>query len=92
VRLAWEQLPVSPQLVTVVGETRAREMALTGGEDYELCFTVAPETVSRMTQELPPAQWGYAAIGVLSESPGAVVTRGGTVMEFSHSGWDHFGS
>jgi thiamine-monophosphate kinase len=92
VRLAWEQLPVSPQLVTVVGETRAREMALTGGEDYELCFTVAPETVPRMTQELPPAQWGYAAIGVLSESPGAVVTRGGTVMEFSHSGWDHFGS
>jgi thiamine-monophosphate kinase len=92
VSLAWEQLPVSPQLVTVAGEARAREMALTGGEDYELCFTVAPENVSRMTQELPPAQWGYTAIGQLTEAPGAGVTRGGTVMEFSHSGWDHFGS
>lgn len=92
VRIAWEQLPVSPQLVTVVGDVRAREMALTGGEDYELCFAVAPENVSRMTQDLPPAQWGYTAIGVLDEKPGAVVTQGGTVMEFSHSGWDHFGS
>jgi thiamine-monophosphate kinase len=92
VSLAWEQLPVSAQLVAVAGETRAREMALSGGEDYELCFTVAPENVARMTQELPPAQWGYSAIGVLTEAPGAVVARGGTVMEFSHSGWDHFGS
>jgi thiamine-monophosphate kinase len=90
VSLAWEQLPVSTQLVAAVGEARAREMALTGGEDYELCFAVAPENVSRMTQELPPSLWGYTAIGVLEEAPGAVVKRGGTVMEFSHSGWDHF--
>jgi thiamine-monophosphate kinase len=92
VSLAWEQLPVSAQLVTVAGEARAHEMALSGGEDYELCFAVAPENVSQMTQELPPAQWSYTAIGMLTEASGAVVTRGGSVMEFSHSGWDHFGS
>jgi thiamine-monophosphate kinase len=91
VRIAWEQLPVSSQLVAAVGEQGAREMALTGGEDYELCFAVSPESVPRMTERLPPQQWGYAAIGVLTASAGAEVTRGGTVMEFSHSGWDHFG-
>ncbi|MEJ0039042.1 MAG: thiamine-phosphate kinase [Gammaproteobacteria bacterium] len=90
VRLAWEQLPASSPLVAVAGETRAREMALTGGEDYELCFTVPAENVERMTRDLPPSLWGYTAIGVLGESPGAVVTRGGTVMDFSHSGFDHF--
>ena len=90
VRLAWEQLPASSQLVAVAGEARAREMALTGGEDYELCFAVAPENVQRMTLELPPDAWGYTAIGVLDEAPGAVVARGGTVMDFSHSGFDHF--
>jgi thiamine-monophosphate kinase len=90
VSLAWEQLPASSQLVTVAGETRAREMVLTGGEDYELCFTVPAQNVERMTRELPPAVWGYTAIGVLGEHPGAVVTRGGTVMDFSHSGFDHF--
>jgi len=90
VKLAWEQLPASSQLVTVAGETRAREMVLTGGEDYELCFTVPAQNVERMTRDLPPAVWGYTAIGVLGESPGAVVMRGGTVMDFSHSGFDHF--
>ncbi len=90
VSLAWEQLPASPPLVAVAGETRAREMVLTGGEDYELCFTVPAQNVERMTRELPPTVWEYTAIGVLGESPGAVVTRGGTVMDFSHSGFDHF--
>jgi len=92
VSLAWEQLPASSQLVAVAGEARAREMVLTGGEDYELCFTVPPQNVDRMSQELPPSVWGYTAIGVLGERPGAVVTRGGTVMHFSHSGFDHFAS
>jgi thiamine-monophosphate kinase len=90
VSLAWERLPASTQLVAVAGEARAREMVLTGGEDYELCFAVPPPNVERMTRELPPAVWGYTAIGVLGDAPGAVVTRGGTVMDFSHSGFDHF--
>ena len=90
VRLAWEKLPASSQLVAVAGETRAREMVLTGGEDYELCFAVAPENVERMIRELPPADWGYTEIGVLVETSGAAVARGGTVMDFSHSGFDHF--
>jgi thiamine-monophosphate kinase len=92
VTLVWEQLPVSSQLVAVAGDTRARELALAGGEDYELCFTVPPADVDRMTRELPPGQWQYSAIGVLGEAPGAVVTRSGNVMDFSHSGWDHFKS
>jgi thiamine-monophosphate kinase len=92
VRIAWEQLPVSSQLVVAVGEDAAREMALIGGEDYELCFAVSPGNVPRLTRELPPEEWGYSAIGVLTATAGAEVTRNGTVMEFSHSGWDHFGA
>jgi thiamine-monophosphate kinase len=90
--IEWERLPVSPQLVAVTGDTRARELALSGGEDYELCFTVSPTDVERMARELPPDRWGYAAIGVLNEAPGTFVSRSGTVMDFSHSGWDHFSS
>jgi hypothetical protein len=41
--------------------------------------------------ELPPDQWGYRAIGTLQEVPGAsVIAADATVMDFSHSGWDHF--
>jgi thiamine-monophosphate kinase len=89
--LAFEQLPVSQALCEVAGEARARELALTGGDDYELCFAVPPEKVARLLAELPPASWGYTRIGVLREMADVVVVRDGTVMEFSHSGYQHFG-
>jgi thiamine-monophosphate kinase len=78
-------------LVAAVGETRARELALTGGDDYELCFTVNPANVGKLRQELPPERWGYSLIGAMRTEPGAVVVQDGNVMEFSHSGYDHFG-
>ena len=73
-----------------VGEERARELALTGGDDYELCFSVRPAHVARLLAELPPERWGYTRIGTLRETPGADVLRDGTVMSLSHSGYDHF--
>lgn len=36
-------LPCYPELVQIFGQQRAHELALAGGDDYELCFTVAPE-------------------------------------------------
>jgi len=91
VELAYRDLPVSEQLVEAVGDARARELALTGGDDYELCFSVNPANVGKLRQELPPERWGYSLIGTLRREPGAVVMQDGNVMEFSHSGYDHFG-
>jgi thiamine-monophosphate kinase len=91
VELSHEKLPVSEALVEAVGDERARELALTGGDDYELCFTVSPDNVAKLCKELPPERWGYSLIGTLGAAPGAVVSKGGNVMEFSHSGYDHFG-
>jgi thiamine-monophosphate kinase len=88
--LAWNELPVSGPLAALVGERRARELALTGGDDYELCFAVPPHNIARLLMQLPPQQWGYTRIGALRAAPGAVVVRDGTVMEFSHSGYRHF--
>jgi thiamine-monophosphate kinase len=88
--LAWNELPVSEPLAALLGERRARELALTGGDDYELCFAVPPHNIARLLRQLPPQQWGYTRIGALRAAPGAVVVRDGTVMEFSHSGYRHF--
>ncbi|HET9331367.1 MAG TPA: thiamine-phosphate kinase [Steroidobacteraceae bacterium] len=90
VELDWEALPLSESLRAALGAERARELALTGGDDYELCFAVHPEHVARLGAELPPQRWGYTRIGTLRAAPGAVVQREGTVMEFSHSGYEHF--
>jgi len=89
--LVLSDLPVSEPLRTALGEERARELALTGGDDYELCFTVRPQDIARLAATLPPSQWGYSRIGALRTAPGAVVLRDdGSVMEFSHSGYQHF--
>ncbi len=90
VEITHGEVPVSEALVRAVGEERARALALSGGDDYELCFSVRPAHVARMLAELPPQRWGYTRIGTLRESPGADVVRDGAVMSFSHSGYDHF--
>lgn len=90
VEIAWESLQVSSHLASVVGDERARELALTGGDDYELCFCVPPGRVDALLNALPPEEWGYHRIGTLRADVGAIVTRQGSVIEFSHSGFDHF--
>ena len=90
VEITYDGIPVSDALVRAVGEERARELALTGGDDYELCFSVRPTHVARLLSELPPERWSYTRIGMLRETPGADVLRAGAVMSFSHSGYDHF--
>ena len=90
VEIAFLKLPLSAPLTAAVGDERARELALTGGDDYELCFTVPPDALAALQRDLPQEKWGYRAIGALSAAPGCVVVRDGTVMEFSHRGFDHF--
>ncbi|HYM26562.1 MAG TPA: thiamine-phosphate kinase [Steroidobacteraceae bacterium] len=90
VELDWQALPLSESLRAALGAERGRELALTGGDDYELCFAVHPDRVARLAEALPPQRWGYTRIGTLRAAPGAVVQREGTVMEFSHSGYEHF--
>lgn len=90
VQIACESLPVSPALAGSVGDERARELALTGGDDYELCFSVRPAQIARLLAELPPQRWGYTRIGVLREQAGAEALRGGAVMSVPACGYDHF--
>ncbi|GAC1459298.1 MAG: thiamine-phosphate kinase [Steroidobacteraceae bacterium] len=61
----YAALPVSAELEGAAGAERARELALTGGDDYELCFSVAEHKVAALLQELPPQRWGYSRIGLL---------------------------
>jgi thiamine-monophosphate kinase len=90
VDLDYAALPISVALQGAVGEARARELALTGGEDYELCFTVPQAKLSEFAQACPTAEFGWTRIGTLTAQSGARVLRGGNVMQVSHRGFDHF--
>jgi len=90
VEIAFDAVPVSAALVAAVGEQRARELALTGGDDYELCFSVPASRAAELYRDLPAQQWGYRLIGSVCEPAGARVTRHGGMMELAHTGYDHF--
>jgi thiamine-monophosphate kinase len=83
-------LPVSESLVGAVGRELAREYALTGGEDFELLFTVPQARLGAMNNAIASGLGPVARIGTLMSGNGVrVFTRGG-VMQFSGAGYDHF--
>jgi len=88
--LDYDQLPLSPALLRAVGADRAHAMALTGGDDYELLFSVPAARLATMLRELAPDEWSYHRVGMLQSERGARVMRNGSVIEFSHCGFDHF--
>jgi thiamine-monophosphate kinase len=88
--LAFGELPLSPALIEAVGAERARMLALTGGDDYELLFSVPASRIDALHQAVPREVWSYRRIGSLRAEAGAVVVRDGTVMDFSHYGYAHF--
>lgn len=90
VELDYEALPLSAALLEAVGAERAHELALTGGDDYELLFSVPPSRAGALLRDLPADEWGYTRVGALRREPGAVVKREGSVIDFSHCGFDHF--
>ncbi len=92
VALDYEALPLSQSLLNAVGPELARELALAGGDDYELLFSVPSARAAALLGELPAQEWGYTRIGSLRREPGAVLMRDGSVIDFSHCGFDHFAS
>jgi thiamine-monophosphate kinase len=47
-------LPLASGAVSLLGEARARRLALTGGEDYQLLFTVPEANYEEVARALPP--------------------------------------
>ena len=89
-RIHADQLPVHPFLSEVFPED-AIELALTGGEDYVLLFTAAPDLMRSLLPKLPT---GAAVIGeTVAGDPGqvTVVDSAGVETAAVRSGWDHFG-
>lgn len=87
-----EQLPLSRQLLESVGEAQAQQFALTGGEDYELCFTVAEDKRAEMEEILRSQGIKATCIGrILPATSGLILRQNGEMVALpTHSGFDHF--
>jgi len=60
----------------------ATQFALTGGDDYELCFTAPADAVAGIEN--------ITAIGTVTENPELVCRSAGEIVEVDVSGYRHF--
>jgi len=90
-KLSLERLPLSTELLGLHGQEDAWKLALTGGDDYELCFTVAPAQAAATEARLQAAGCPAACIGAIESTPGVhCVDRSGRTHEYPRSGHRHF--
>jgi thiamine-monophosphate kinase len=86
-------LPRSSALFDLFDDTTSQHFALSGGDDYELCFTVQAQHVAAVQADLARLGCGAAKIGRIVEGAGVRVRDAdGKTMQPQHRGWDHFSS
>ena len=94
-RITVEQLPMSDALKAAraeLGERHCLDLALSAGDDYELCFTADPD--HRADIECVAAEHGCPCtrVGVIEPGGKLVCVEGdGQVYRVGRRGYDHFG-
>lgn len=77
-----DRVPVSDAIKARFDESHRTRLALTGGDDYELCFTARPDAVNGIA--------GLTAIGKVKREPGLTCRQNGVIVECDDSGYRHF--
>lgn len=86
-----EDLPLSSELKERLTQEQAWQLALSGGDDYELCFTVPAERESKLITALKSLDCAYTCIGRIEVEPGLRLQhRNGTAFPLSVDGYRHF--
>ena len=85
-----ERLPVSAELLALFPPQAAQTYALSGGDDYELCFTAPPAQAQAIEHALAPLDAKVHSIGQLTEGPGVVCRRAGEPFTPPSGGYVHF--
>lgn len=86
-------VPLSDAATSLVASAPAlRHSMLTGGDDYELLFTAAPEAFKAVREAGERAGTAMSRIGRVEVGAGVVVTDGSgrPLQGLEHAGWRHF--
>jgi thiamine-monophosphate kinase len=70
------------------------ELALGGGEDYELCFTIVPERADKAASKVEATTGTRVHVvgEVTEEAGGRVLVVDGIERPLAREGWDHLRS
>ena len=84
-----EKIPLSDALRATYEADRQIELALTGGDDYELCFT-SGAALAEIEAAANACGLAVTRIGTTRADAGLDCQQGGKVMEFTDKGYRHF--
>lgn len=85
-----EDIPLSPALQSLNDQQQAYRYALTGGDDYELCFTVAPEYMSRIAMLIAEQKLSATVIGRMCAGSSVECLWHGEDFPLATEGYQHF--
>ena len=86
-----DALPVSPALAASFDAKTCRDLALSGGDDYELCFTAPAAREMEIIETLARAGCGATRIGRIVAGSGVrALDASGNEIEIARAGWEHF--
>ena len=89
--LDWEAMPVAAELAGLPEEER-RELALAGGDDYELLFSAAPENRDALAALGERSALPLTRIGTVVPGTGVTVRDArGRSLALASGGFNHFG-
>ncbi len=89
IRLDW--LPIHPS-VKAIFKSDCVDLALSGGEDYELLFTAEQQVMDKVKEALTLT---VTVIGEITRAEAEKVTvldKEGKIVPWRHRGWEHFKS
>ncbi len=90
-RIELDRLPLSAELEAYAGFETARQWALSGGEDFELCLTVAPDQLDACLEIAASMALSLTCVGQMYAGSGVSVLCDGKPWNSSAQGYDHFG-
>ena len=88
--LQVDRLPLQRELIDHVGAERALHLALTGGDDYELCFTAPAAAADRVAALAAKLQLDLTCIGEIRQGDTVQCMSNGKALEIADTGYLHF--
>jgi len=92
IRLDTDRLPLEAAAVVLLGEAKARQLALSGGEDYQLLFTAPEARLAEVVEALGEEDRPTVVGRVIGLRPGGHVelVQAGRVVESDRRGYVAF--
>ncbi|HEY7772570.1 MAG TPA: thiamine-phosphate kinase [Marinagarivorans sp.] len=84
------RLPMSEHWRSSVSLDKALTWAISGGDDYELCFTVPRDYINTLEQWIRQERIQATAIGKITANTDILMVNKGKAMEIDVEGYKHF--